>query len=97
MMLEEEKFHSETAKKCFNAAWDYLDKKARDSSDDLQMLSLAHASRYHWNIIGQPRNLAISDWQVSRIYAVLQQPQLSLRYAESSLSKHARRTTSKTY
>ena len=49
------------------------------------MLHLAHASRYHWGFIGTPTNRAIGDWQLSRIYAELKQPQLALLFAESSL------------
>ena len=78
-------FHRKLAKDCFNAAWDYLDKKRRDSNDERQMLHLAHASRYHWTFVGTPRNMAVSDWQISRIYAALNEPRLALHFAKSSL------------
>ena len=63
--------HRKTAKKCFNEAWDYLDKKSRDAQEERQMLHLAHASRYHWGLVGTPKDQAIGDWQISRIYATL--------------------------
>ncbi len=85
MSQSEIEFHRKTAKKCFNDAWDYLDKKDRDASDEQQMLHLAHASRYHWGLVGTPRNLAVCDWQISRIYAALNQPHLSLEFAKSSV------------
>ncbi len=49
------------------------------------MLHLAHASRFHWGLVGSPRNRAVGDWQISRIYAALNQPGLSLKFAKSSL------------
>jgi len=49
------------------------------------MLHLAHTSRYHWSFLGTPKNLAIGDWQVSRVYAALKQPDLSLNFAKASL------------
>lgn len=49
------------------------------------MLLLAHASRYHWSLIGEPSNFAVGDWQISRVYAALKQPALALLFAKSSL------------
>lgn len=81
----ERAFHERTAKKCFNETWDYLEKKERDAFDERKMLNLAHASRYHWNLVGSHRNFAVADWQVSRVYAALNQPSLALLFAKSSL------------
>jgi tetratricopeptide (TPR) repeat protein len=85
MSQSEANFHRESAKKCFNQAWDYLDKKERDAKDEQEMLHLAHASRYHWSLVGDPRKLAVGDWQISRIYAALNEPHLALRFAKSTL------------
>lgn len=81
----EREFHRKAAIECFNRAWDLLDEKGRTGEENLQMLHLAHASRYHWGLVGGPRNRAIGDWQLSRAYAELGQPQLALRFAESCL------------
>jgi tetratricopeptide (TPR) repeat protein len=78
-------FHRETAKKCFNQAWDYLDKKNRDASDDQMMLHLVHTARYHWSFVGTAENLAVGDWQISWVYAALNQPDLALHFAKSAL------------
>jgi hypothetical protein len=83
----EREFHRKTAARCFNTAWDYLVKKGRRSDDDQQMLHLAHASRFHWSIVGSPRNQAVGDWQISRVYAALNQPQLALLFAQSCLTR----------
>jgi len=87
---DEIEFHRKTAKCCFNEAWDYLDKKNRDSNDEQQMLHLAHASRYHWAFVESDqtklaKQLATGDWQISRIYATLHEPQLALHFAKSAL------------
>ena len=78
-------FHRKTAIECFNRAWDYLDAKERTSKDNQEMLNLVHASRYHWGLVGTATNLAVGDWQISRAYADLGQPQLALQFAESCL------------
>ncbi len=81
----ERRFHRKTAAQCFNKTWDYLEKKRRNAGDDAVMLHLAHASRYHWNLVGSPRNQAVGDWQISRVYAALGHPSLSIQFARSSL------------
>lgn len=85
MPKSEREFHRKTAVRCFNETWDYLEKKARTEQDNQRMLQLAHASRYHWSLVGTPRNEAVGDWQISRVYAALRQPHLSLQFAKSSL------------
>jgi cation transport regulator ChaB len=85
--LDLQEFHQEMAKKCFNETWDYLEKQNRDANDEQQMLHLAHAARYHQSFVGNDRNFAISDWQISRVYAALKQPRLALSFAKSSLER----------
>ena len=81
----ERQFHRKTAVRCFNRTWDYLEKRDRSLEDDRQMLHLAHTSRFHWSLVGTPRNQAVGDWQVSRVYACLNQPSLALQFARASL------------
>ena len=85
MQTADREFHRKTAVECFNRARDYLEKKDRTIHDDHLMLHLAHTSRYHWSFVGTAKNLAIGDWQVSRVYAALRQPDLSLHFAKASL------------
>lgn len=49
------------------------------------MIHMAHASRYHWGVVGGPKELAIGEWQISRVYAVLGRPEPSLYHAQRSL------------
>ena len=77
--------HKKFAKQCFNSTWDYLDKASLTPEEELKMLNLAHASRFHWSVVGTPNNNAVGDWQVSRVYAKLNEGKVSLKYAQSCL------------
>jgi tetratricopeptide (TPR) repeat protein len=85
MPQTEQEFHRKVAAQCFNRAWDYLEKKNRGPVDDEIMLNLAHASRYHWSLIGKPLNFTTGDWQISRVYAALNHPDLALSFAKRAL------------
>jgi len=84
---DSEEFHRETAKKCFNETWDYLEKKDRTADDDRLMLHLAHTASYHRSFVGTERNFAIGDWQISRVYASINEPRLALNFAKSALER----------
>jgi len=81
----DKEFHRKVAAECFNRAWDYLEQKNRSLDDDQMMLNLAHASRYHWSLIGKPWNFTAGDWQISRVYAALNQSDLALGSAKKAL------------
>lgn len=69
----------------FNATWTLLDASALSRDQEEAMIATAFAQRYHWYQVGDPRNRAIADWQVSRVAAVLGYEELALRFGESSL------------
>ena len=71
MMTEDEKIHKQLGIDLFNATWDLMDKPVRTIEEDDEMIHSAHASRYHWGKVGAPVNLARGEWQISRVYAVL--------------------------
>jgi hypothetical protein len=54
MSHTDQEFHRKVAAESFNRTWDYLEQKNRSLDDDQMMLNLAHASRYHWSLIGKP-------------------------------------------
>jgi hypothetical protein len=85
IMSEYNDRHRKFAVECFNGTWDLLEKPDRSVEDDSKMIHMAHASRFHWGEIGEPINLARGDWQIARVYAVLNQAENSLKYARSSL------------
>ena len=85
LRLTKEEWHRNQAVDNFNAVWDLLDKKERSKDEDLLMIHRAHASRFHWNEIGTPVNMARGEWQISRVYAILNMPSSALYHAERSL------------
>ena len=54
-----------------------------------EMIHAAHASRYHWSKVGTKANLARGEWQVSRVYTVLERPERGLgsRFAYEALAR----------
>ncbi len=69
----------------FNQTWDLLDTADRTTDQNAEMLATALGSRHHWRQIGEPKNYAISDWQVSRVFAVCDAPELARGFAQQSL------------
>jgi DNA-binding transcriptional MerR regulator len=69
----------------FNKAWTLMEKEGRSPEDDDELLHCAHASAYHWLQVGTAANRARSEWQCSRVYAVLGRPEPSLHHARRCL------------
>ena len=78
-------FHKKMAVSFFNETWRLLDKPDRTPAEDVRMIHLAHASRLHWEFLNTPENQALSEWQVSRVHAVLGQRDSALYHARHSL------------
>lgn len=68
---EERQFHRKLAVDGFNAVWGLMTTADRSPEETDRMIHTAHASRFHWGIVGQPVNLIRGEWQVSRMYSVL--------------------------
>jgi len=62
-----------------------MDKKERTKEDDDKMVHAAHASRFHWGEIGKPVHFERGEWQISRVYSVLNRPQPALYHAKRCL------------
>jgi len=89
-MVEEKKYtekeaHKKFAVDCFNLVWNLMDKKGRTRADDDRMMHAGHASRFHWGEIGTPVELERGEWQISRMYTVLNKAQSALYHAERCL------------
>ena len=80
-----EECHKKSAVDCFNLAWSLLEKKDRSKGEDDKMVHAAHASRFHWGEIGEPVHFERGEWQISRVYAVLNRPHAALYHAERCL------------
>ena len=85
MAVDEPLTHRSLASALFNRTWELVDKETRSHEEKAEMLTAAFTSRYHWREVGEPRNFAISDWQVSRVAAILGYPDLADEYGQRSL------------
>lgn len=76
--------HRHFSTDCFNGVWALLDKPVRSADEDRLMVSMCHASLYHWQQRADctPRNLSMGCWLLSRVYAVLGQPETAREYAK---------------
>jgi hypothetical protein len=81
----EQESHRKFAVDLFNLVWDLLDKGERSKEEDDRMLHAAHASRFHWGEIGTPLEFERGEWQISRVYAVLNRPQAAIYHAQRCL------------
>ena len=77
--------HRQLGVDLFNYTWTPLDNGDRSPSEADLMIHAAHASAYHWHQVGEPLNFARSDWQLSRVYAVLDRPEPALYHARHCL------------
>lgn len=77
--------HQQLAVQLFNATWDLMDQSTRTVNEEEDMVHMAHASRYHWGVVGQPINLARGEWQIARVYTLLNRPEPALHHAARSL------------
>jgi DNA-binding transcriptional MerR regulator len=68
----------------FNHAWTLIEAGERTPEQDDEMIHAAHASRYHWGEVGEATNLAIGEWQCSRVYATLGRAEPALWHARRS-------------
>ncbi len=84
--MTEDQFHRKMAAEFFNETWRLLDQPDRTPEDDARMIHLAHASRLHWGFVGTAENHAVGEWQISRVHAVLRQPEAALYHAQRSLA-----------
>ncbi len=79
--------HAYFAAHCFNRAWKGIDAKQRTEEEAESMLGAAHASLWHW--LQRPectnQNRSIGYWQLSRVYALLGDAQLSMQFAKRCL------------
>lgn len=73
----------------FNAVWEMLDAPDRTPAQDDQMVHAAHASRWHWSQAGElagDQQLAVGEWQCSRVYSVLGRGEPALHHARACLA-----------
>ena len=81
----EAEWHRKSAIDLFNGVWRLLDKPRRFKREEDWMVHATHASRHHWGVVGTPVNLAIGEWQVSHVYAVLRRQEPAMHHARRCL------------
>jgi hypothetical protein len=70
----------------FNDCWDLIEQDDRTADDDVEMLSLAMASRWHWSQVGGPEEIATGDWQVAHVASLLGLADVAERFAQRNLA-----------
>lgn len=70
----------------FNETWTLLETEDRTHDQDERMIHAAHASRYHWEQVGGPGQLAVGDWQISRVYSALGRAEPAEHHAREALA-----------
>ena len=78
--------HRSLAKKLFNRVWELMEAGSRTEQDTLEMLAAGHGSRYHWQIAGEGVQWARGEWQLSRMYAVVERAHPARFHAECCLA-----------
>lgn len=78
--------HKKLGIELFNATWNLIDKQNRTEAEAYEMIHAAHASAYHWlKAYGGAINEARSQWQISRVYAILGMGESALKHGQRSL------------
>lgn len=84
--LPVQEWHKKQAIDNFNYTWALIDKKERTVEDNVNMIHAAHASRFHWGQVGTPLHFARGEWQISRVYSLLNMTESALFHGEQSLN-----------
>ena len=77
--------HKQMAIDLFNHTWSLMDKPERTQQEIDEMIHAAHASRYHWGIAGEALQRQRGEWQISRMYALLERSEPCLYHARRCL------------
>jgi hypothetical protein len=77
--------HRKLAIDLFNLTWSLLDKKDRTKEEDDKMIHAAHASRFHWGEAGTSLEFERGEWQISRVYSVLERSEPAIYHAKRCL------------
>lgn len=77
--------HKKLAISLFNKVWDLMEKPDKTEEEKHEMIHMVHTSRYYWGMVGQPVNLSRGEWQISRVYTVLNRAEPALFHAKRNL------------
>jgi hypothetical protein len=63
--------HERSAKQANRETWTLLEREDRTPADDEHMIHAAHASAFHWAVVGGALVSTRADWLLSHVYTVL--------------------------
>ena len=83
-----QKIHKYFSTNCFNRAWDLIDLPERSADQESELLALAFASHWHWTQREDysPAKASISNWQISRVFALIGDGPMAVRFGERALN-----------
>jgi hypothetical protein len=91
--MSKEEFNAQAAHRyfsatCFNSTWDLIDNTDRSDEENQKMLLSCYASLYHWTNRedANDQNFSIGYWQLSRVHALMNNPQAAFENATRCLS-----------
>ena len=71
----------ELAVSLYNRCWELLEAGARTPDDDVELLTSAFTSRFHWRRVGTPQQWVVSDWMVARAAGTVGYYSLAMAFA----------------
>lgn len=77
--------HRKIAATLFNYTWELLEDDRTPENDDL-MISVSHASLFHWRFAGGPLQIARGHWIISRVYSTLKMAESAKYHALQCLN-----------
>jgi hypothetical protein len=69
------------ASQLFNRCWELLERDERSEDDNVELLTSALTSRFHWLNAGGTEQWIIADWMVARAAGATGSPGAALRFA----------------
>ena len=69
------------ASQLFDRCWELLEQDERSEDDNVELLTSALTSRFHWLNAGGPEQWIISDWMVARAAGAAGSSDTALRFA----------------
>jgi hypothetical protein len=75
--------HEHFAKAANQKAWELLGQEGRTVTDNIDMISAAHTSMFHWGRAGTGVHMQRSLWLLARVYTVLGYGKFALSVAQS--------------
>ena len=79
--------HKAIAVATYNRCWDLLDQGERSAGDDIELLTAAFTSRYHWRVVGGEMQGIVADWMVSRATGETGDTDLAVRFGHLALDE----------